>query len=531
VSGDGLTGERAPAVPAEAAGPRVRTGRILAVLIGAQLLIWIDNTILNVALKTLADPQAGLGATPEQLEWSLNSYTLVFAAFMLAGGACGDRFGRRNIFVLGLAIFGLASLWAAWSTSPASLIGARAVMGLGSALVVPTTLGVIRATYPEGPARSRAVALWSAASGLAIAIGPLLGGYLMEHFWWGSIFLVNVPVALVAVVAAGFVLPARQVDNRAGERPPLDVPGVLLSAAGLALLVYGIIEGGRLGDWREPGVWGPAAGGVVLLAVFTVVQLRARRPSFDVALFRNSAFTAAGVGVALAFFGLVGSMYYSVFYLQGVRGQSPLECGITLVPVAVGVLAGAPLGIALTRRLGPRLVAAPALLLVAGTLLGYAALGRTTPLLGYSGLLLAQGIGIGAASAPLTDAVVSLLPRQRAAAGAAITSVLRQVGAVLGVAVLGSLLAAVYRSEISGLTAGMPDALAAAVRQSAESARIALAAAGQADRTGAVDDAFVTAMHRTTVVAAVVATAGAAVVAIFMPGRARWAALRKEGEK
>jgi EmrB/QacA subfamily drug resistance transporter len=504
----------------------LRAGRVLMVLIGAQLLIWIDNTILNVALKTLADPRAGLGATPEQLEWSLNSYTLVFASFMLAGGALGDRFGRRSIFMAGVAVFGTASAWAAWSSSPESLIAARAVMGLGSALVVPTTLGIIRAIYPEGAARSRAVALWSAASGLAIALGPLLGGFLLEHFWWGAIFLVNVPVAALALIAARLLVP----QTRTKDSPPLDLPGVLLSAAGLALLVYGIIEGGRLGHWTGGRVWAPVLAGLLLIGVFVAVETRSDRPSFDMHLFRNAGFSAASVGVGLGFFGLVGSMYYSVFYLQGVRGQSPLQCGVTLVPVAVGVLIGAPLGMKLAAHLGPRLIAAPALAVVALTLLGYAGLGRSTPLVAYSGLLLVQGLAMGAATTPLTDAVVAVLPRARAAAGAAITSVLRQVGAVLGVAVLGSMLAAIYRSQVATTSAGLPPAVVAALRQSAEAGRFALHSAGLDARIQGVDDAYLTAMHRTTTLAAAVALLGALVVAVAMPGRDRWSVLREEGE-
>ncbi|MGF1663947.1 MAG: MFS transporter [Kineosporiaceae bacterium] len=515
--------------------PPARPGAVLAVLIGAQLLIWIDNTILNVALKTLADPVSGLAATPEQLEWSLNSYTLTFAACMLAGGALGDRVGRRTTFMAGLVVFGAASGWAAWSTTPESLIAARAVMGLGSALVVPSTLGLIRSVFPEGPQRSRAVALWSAASGLAIAIGPLLGGLLLERFWWGSIFLVNVPVVLVALVAARVVVPEAGADRDPAAPPAprvrLDIPGVLLSATGLGLLVWGTIEGGRLGDWTAVQVWVPMLLGVLVLAVFTLVEVRSRTPGFDLALFGDRAFAAAGVGVALSFFGLVGSMYYSIFYLQGVRGLSPLECGVVLVPVAVGVLVGAPSGMVLAARVGPRVTAAPAVAVVALTLLGYAGLAEDTSLWLYAGLLLVQGLAVGAATAPLTDAVVTVLPRDRAAGGAALNAVLRQVGAVLGVAVLGSLLAATYRSEVAPVTEQLPAPLAEAVDRSAEAGRPALAEAGLERLVPALDAAYLTAMHTTTVLAAAVALLGAVVVGVAMPGRRAWAAARESAAR
>lgn len=497
-----------------------RPGLILTVLVGAQLTIWIDNTILTVALKTLADPFIGLGASPEALAWSLNSYTLSFGACLLAGGALGDRLGRRSGLVAGMLVFGLASAWAAWSTSTGGLIAARAVMGVGSALVVPATLALIRSLF-DGAARTRAVALWSAASGLAIAIGPLLGGFLLEHFWWGSVFLVNVPVVIVSVVGALLVVP----EVRPAEHANFDLVGVLLSATGLGVLVYGIIEGGRRGDWLEAQVWGAVLGGLLVLAGFVVFELRTSTPSFDVLLFVDRAFASASIGVALTFFGLVGSMYYSVFYLQGVRSLSPLECGVVLTPVAVGVLAGAPLGIRLARSVGPRAAAAPALVVVSFSLLGYAVLEQETPLWQYGVLLLVQGLAMGVAIAPLTDAVVTVLPAARAAAGAAATSVLRQVGAVLGVAVLGSLLVSGYRRGVAGLADSQPPALGGAIRESAEAGRAAAAAADTPDLVPPIDVAFLDAMHTTTVVAAVVALLGAVAVAVAMPRRARWTEL------
>jgi EmrB/QacA subfamily drug resistance transporter len=511
----------APPVARRKAG----SGLVLAVLVGAQLMIWIDNTILNVALKTLADPVQGLGASPEALEWSLNSYTLAFAALMLTGGALGDRFGRRAVFVAGLVIFGVASAWAAWSPTTASLIAARAVMGVGSALVVPTTLGLVRSLFAEGRERTRAVALWSASSGLAIAIGPLLGGFLLKHYWWGSVFLVNVPVTAVAAVLALAVIP----EVRGTGEAHLDLVGVLLSAAGLSAFVFGIIEGGRLGDWTATRVWVPVAVGLLVIAVYLVVELRARRPSFDIRLFGNAAFTAASTAVSLSFFGLVGSMFYSVFYLQGVRGLDPLECGLVLVPIAVGVLGGAPLGIRLAGRYGPRLATAPALLVVAAMLWGYTLLGVDTPLWRYSVLLLVQGLAIGVAVAPLTDAVVTVLPAERAAAGAAINSVLRQVGAVLGVAVLGSLLTSTYRNRIEPVTAGLPAPVAEAVHESAEAARVAARAANLPQLLPSVDAAYLDAMHLTTIVAAAVSVLGAAVIALAMPDQRSWSLIRDRG--
>jgi EmrB/QacA subfamily drug resistance transporter len=493
-------------------------GVILLVLIGAQMMIWIDNTILNVALATLADPVKGLGASPEMLEWSINSYTLAFASCLLIGGSLGDRWGRRTTFWVGLVIFGLASAGAAFSGSAAWLLAFRGVMGVGSALVVPATLGLIRELF-DGAARTRAVALWSASGGLAIGLGPLVGGWLLEHYWWGSIFLINVPIAAICCIVGLIILPRVVAGTR------LDFPGLALSASGLGLLVLGIVEAGRLGDWTEPMVMILIAAGIVLLAGFVVVELRTRAPSFDVRLFGNPGFSAAGIGISLAFFGLIGSTFCSVFYLQGVQELTPLQCGAVVMPIALGVLVGAPIGMRISGAVGPRGGTAPCLVVVSGSMAAFWMLDAGTSLIAYDALLLVQGIGIGAAVAPLTDAVVTLLPSARAAAGAAVNAVLRQVGTILGVAVLGSLLVAQYREQIAPLAGLLPSPAAEGFHESAEAGRVTARAIGRSDLITQVNDAFLVSMHRTSLAAAGAVLLGAIVLWLVMPARRRWLAL------
>jgi EmrB/QacA subfamily drug resistance transporter len=488
---------------------------VLGVLVLGQLAVWLDNTILNVALRTLADPVRGLGASSGELEWGVGAYPLVFAALLFTGGVLGDRFGRVLTLTTGTFVFGAASAWAAYAGSARELIAARGVMGVGSALVLPATLSIITNVF--GPAeRPKAIAVWSGSSGLAIAGGPLLGGLLLEHFWWGSVFLVNVPLVALTLLGCALILPESR-DRAAGR---FDPGGLALSAAALFGLVYGIIRGGQVGSWARFDVLGPIAGGLALLWGFVALERRQRQPSLDIRLFRERTFTGASLAVMLCFFGLLGSMFYAVFYLQTVRGLAPLRAGGVLLPVAFGVALGAAVGERLVARFGVPAVCAPGLALVAATLYGYAGLGLHTDLWGYRGLLLAQGIGIGVVMAPTTEAMLAALPREKAGAGSAVNNALRQVGGVLGVAVLGSVLADLYQQRISPRLATIPATVLppparAAAGSTVEATASAAAAAGRADLLAAADSAYLRAMHVTTVVGAAVVALGVLVVLVF----------------
>ncbi|MFE9661403.1 DHA2 family efflux MFS transporter permease subunit [Streptomyces sp. NPDC005955] len=501
-----------PADPAPAS-PTPRQWLALSVLVLAQLAVWLDNTILNVALKTLADPDEGLGATPNELQWSISSYTLVFAVLLFTGGVLADRYGQRRVLLIGLGVFGVCSAWAAWADSPGELILARAVMGVGSALIMPATLSLIAEVF-DARHRAKAIAIWSGCSGLAIAAGPLLSGALLEHFWWGSVFLVNVPLVLVSVIGGYLLLPVA----RSLTRQRFDPVGVLLSTLGVLAVVYGVIEGGHRNEWLAWDVLGLIVLGLLLLVVFVLVELRIPHPSFDIRLFRNRRFTGASVAVMLTFFGLTGSQYYATFYLQGPRGQTPFEAGMTLAPVALGVLLGAPVSAVLVKRWGARLVVAGGMLIAAATFFGYVFFDTDTPLPWFWLLLVVQGLGLGASVAPTTEVIIAALPADRTGVGSAVNNSMRQIGGVLGVAVLGTVLVSVYRDRIGPDLAGLPPRVVEQAENSPEGARYMAEQAGLPQLVQAANDSFLHSMHVTTVIGGAMAVAGALIILFTFAG-------------
>src|SRR4051794_21905509 len=339
-------------VPAAENTGHPRRWAILAVLVVSLLVVVLDNTVLNVAMPTLADPVHGLGATQSQLEWAINSYTLVFAGLLFSFGVLGDRWGRKRFLIFGLIAFAVASLLSAYSDSAAQLIGARALMGIGGAAIMPVTLSIISNVF-DPRERGRAIGIWSGAVGLGVAIGPILGGALLENYWWGSVFLINVPVVLIGLVAVALLVPESR-DPRPGR---IDVVGVLLSVIGLVGLSYGIIDGGEHGFGR-PLVWAEIVGGLAVLAAFVAYELRISFPSLDVRLFRVPRFAAPVAVVGLVFFAAMGVMFFSSFYLQLVRGYSPLQTGLLFLPFAVAQLVFAPRSAAMVKLYGPKAVSA-----------------------------------------------------------------------------------------------------------------------------------------------------------------------------
>ncbi|WP_327008417.1 MFS transporter [Dactylosporangium sp. NBC_01737] len=476
---------------------------MLSVLVFAAVLIWIDTTILGIALERIADPRTGLGATPGQLQWAVGSYALLFATALFAAGALGDRYGHRTILVAGLTVFGAASVWAAWAGDATGLILARGLMGLGGAMMMPTSMAIIGATFP-GERRAGAIAVWSASSGVGVALGPLLGGVLVDHFWWGSVFLVNLPVVAVALVGVLMVVPNPKLVQR--RRP--DPLGLLLSTGGLALLAYGLIEAGQDTDWTRWQVWAPVLGGLVVLALFTVVEWQSKQPSFDPRLFRNSRFSAGNLALAALFFGITGQMFYGNFYLQGARGMSALETGLAFLPGAVGVALGSGIGARLAKRFGVGPVSGGALLVVAAGFLANLTFGLDTPLLWFCTVGLVSGIAMGMAIAPTVAAVIAVLPLDRMGAGSAVNNTVRQVGSVLGIALLGTILASTYRDRIAPALAGLPPSARDTAAPSAEHTRAVAEQLHRPDLAAAADDAFMTALHITAATGAVVAFAG-----------------------
>ncbi len=487
-------------------------------LVVGLLAIVIDNTVLNVALKTIADPAGGLGASQSQLEWAINSYTLVFAGLLFTFGVIGDRIGRKRMLMIGLALFGLGSLFSAYSHSPDQLIVARAVMGLGGAAVMPQTLSIISNVF-EPAERARAIGIWASAVGIGVAIGPVLGGVLLTHFWWGSVFLINVPVTAAGAVAAFILVP----ESRNPKPGKIDYLGVLASVVGLVLLVYGIVQGGDTGSWIRVDVLGPIAGGLAVLALFAWYETRISHPSLDVRLFRDRRLSASVGAIALAFFGMGGVYFFTSFYLQNVRGYSPLYAGLLAVPFAAAQLVMAPRSAALVGRLGVRAVAGAGIMLNTLSIAGYVLLGTSSPIWVLGVLYGIQGAGLGLAVPATTAAVMDVLPRERAGAGSALTNTARQVAVALGVAVLGSILAQSYRATMSPTLAALPAAAHGAASQSISATQAVAQQLGAAGRflIEPANAAYVQAMHVTTLSATALALVGGIAIIRWLPGRPR----------
>jgi EmrB/QacA subfamily drug resistance transporter len=492
-----------------------RRWTILGVLVVTLLVVVLDNTVLNVAMRTIADPRHGLGATQAQLEWSINSYTLVFAGLLFTAGVIGDRIGRRLMLVIGLAAFGLASLASAYAQTPDQLIWARALMGAGGAAIMPSTLSIISNVF-DPQERGKAIGVWAGAVGLGVAIGPVVGGTLLESFWWGSVFLINVPVIVAGLVAVSLIVP----ESRNPNPGRVDLVGVMLSIVGLVVLVYGIIDGGEHGFGRTQS-WLSILAGLAVLGAFLWYERRSDHPSLDVSLFRDRRFSAAVMSVGLVFFAAMGTFFFVAFYLQLVRGYTPLQAGLLMTPFAVAQLTFAPMSASRVKRYGPRAVCAAGLALVAIGLGGFAIVGAATPIWVLIVMMFIQGTGMANVIPPATESIMSSLPREKAGVGSAVSNTMRQVGGALGVAILGSLLAAAYRGEMADAVSGLPAQASAAATESIAGA---YGVAGHLGPAGgalidSANEAFVTAMHWAAGGSAIIAMLSMVVALVWFPRR------------
>jgi EmrB/QacA subfamily drug resistance transporter len=494
-------------------------GLILLTLSLAALIINLDTTIVNVALPALVRQ---LGAATTGLQWVVDAYNLVFAAFVLAAGSLGDRLGRKGMLLAGLGVFGGASLAGSLATTVGQLIAARAVMGLGAAMMFPATLSLLINVFTERRQRAAAIGVWGASAGVGIALGPIAGGWLLERYWWGAVFLFFVPVAAVVGALVAWRVPT----SRDPRTPRLDWRGLALSAAGMGLLVYGVIQAPGWG-WASAATIGTLTAGAAVLGLLVAAERATASPMIDVSLFRNPRFTAASGAVAIAFFALLGFIFLMTQYFQVVRGYSPLTTGVRLLPVAASVAVASVIGTRLAVRVGNKIIVGGGLAAFAAALWWISDVSRATSY----GIIVAQmvllGVGMGLTQAPATEAIMGAVPRHKAGIASAVNGSTRLFGGTLGVAVIGSVAASLYTSRLAALLPpGLPPRALTAARGSVGGAAVAaqhLARAGLGGPAGALDRAAVAAfLHSLTgacLVAAGVAAAGVVLVAFLLPAR------------
>ncbi|MFB7738198.1 MFS transporter [Streptomyces sp. NPDC056112] len=484
----------------------------LAALVASMLVLGFDMTILNVALPTMARE---LGASTGQQQWMADAYVVVFAALMLPAGLLGDRFGRRLMLIAGLAVFLAGSVVGALTGDVGGVIAARAVMGVGAALVMPLALSVLPSLFgPEE--RAKAVGVISAASALGLPLGPIIGGWLLNHFWWGSVFLINVPMAGLGVAACLRLLP----ETRDPASPKIGALSTACTATGLGALVYAIIEAPDRG-WGDPLVLAAFTAAAALLAGLVLRERREARPMLDMTLLARRGFLFNVIAATLVMFVLSGLMFVLPPYLQAVLGHDALGTGVRLLPMMGGLLVAAKGAQPVVARFGPRAVVAAGLVVLAfAALLG----SRTTVESGYGFTALwlsIAGVGFGFSVVPAMDGALAALPADRAGSGSGLLMTLRQVGGAVGIALLGSLLASAFRHRLD--VTGLPAETAHTAGQSVVAARLVAERTGSAHLAASANAAYVHGMGLVLLVGGIASVVAALLAAAFLPGGAQGA--------
>ncbi|WP_338699965.1 DHA2 family efflux MFS transporter permease subunit [Streptomyces sp. Q6] len=497
--------------------PRTRESRpdprrwwALGALVASMLVLGFDTTILNVALPTIAGQ---LGATTGQQQWMADAYIVVFAALMLPAGLLGDRFGRRRMLIGGLGVFLAASVVGALSSDAHGVIAARALMGIGAAFVMPLALSVLPSLFPREE-QTKALGAISAASALGMPLGPIIGGWLLDHFWWGSVFVLNVPMVAIGIIACLFLLP----ESRDPAAPKVDIVSTALTALGLGSLIYGIIEGPGKG-WTDAVVIGAFVTAAVLLGALVPRERGSARPMLDLSLLTHRGFLSNTLAATLGMFVLSGVLFLLPPYLQAVLGTDALGTGLRVLPLMGGMLLAARLAQPLVTRFGARAVVCTAL-----TVLAFAAfLGARTTVgsgYGFTALWLSiAGIGMAFAMIPAMGGAMATLDKDQAGRGSGLLSTVRQTGSALGVALLGALLAGAYSGRLS--TAGLPGPAADTARDSVVGAHAVAGKLGEPALAASADSAFVHGMTLALAVIGIAALAAALLTAALMPGRVR----------
>ena len=492
----------------------------LAVVCVSALIINVDNTILNVALPILVRK---LHATSSELQWIVDSYAMVFAGLLLVGGSLADRFGRRRLFLIGLTVFGAGSIGAAFSGSVNLLIMWRAVMGAGAALAIPSSLSIINDIFRDPKERARAIGAWGGTIGLGIALGPILGGLLLTRFWWGSIFIVNVPIVVAGFLGALMLVPDSK--NASAEQP--DPAGAILSIAGLGLLLWAIIEAPTTG-WTSGEVIAVGVASLAVLGTFVAWEAHSNHPMLKLGFLSDRRFSIAAAAESLGTFGLLGALFLQTQFLQFDLGYSPLQAGLRILPIAALLAVSAPLSSLVARLIGIKSTVASGLAAIAGGLWQVSAVSR--PAATYADVvpgLLLIGLGVGLFLPTATNSVVGSVPRGDSGIGSASNAVALQVGGALGVAVIGSLMSTRYRDHMIVALAGrhVPDAISHTILGSLGGALGVAASAGGVTGTllaHAARGAFMSGSKLALAVGAVIALGGAVLVVTRLPsGTAR----------
>jgi len=500
---------------AQSPGGRIYAERwwTLGVLSLSLVLIGLDNTILNVALPTI---QRTFLATAAELQWMVDAYVLIFAGLLLVMGALGDRYGRARALQLGLVIFAASSAVAPFATEITQLIAVRVAMGIGGALIMPSTLSIIANVFPPRE-RAKAITIWAGVSGLGIGLGPVVGGLLIENFAWGSVFLINVPIALISLLLGLRYVP----ESRNPTQPALDVPGAILSIGAVSTLVYGIIEAPGAG-WTDPVILATFAIAIALGIGFAWRETHTVEPMLDLSLFSDPRFTAGALAIALTFFAMFGLIFGLTQFLQFVLAKTALEAGALMIPLALGIPIGARISLKAVEHGGTNRVMAGGLFVVTLVLLSITQWTPTTDALLVSLTLFVLAFGLANVMAPGTGAIMAAVPAEKAGVGSATNDLFRQLGGALGVAVIGSVINTVYRDQMGDAVAGLPGPAAAAA---GDSVGAAVTIAGQLG--GAAGDAlaiaaragFTDALGVAAIVSSVVAIGTAVFVARAMPAR------------
>jgi EmrB/QacA subfamily drug resistance transporter len=484
---------------------------ILVAVYTAALAINLDVTIVNVALPSIAEE---LDAGTRGLQWVVDAYNLAFAALVLAAGSLSDRYGRRPALLVGLLGFAATSVVGALVTSTGALVAARVGMGVFAALIFPTTLSVISNTFTDRRQRAAALGGWGAVVGAGVALGPVTGGLLLDHFYWGSVFLALAPVALVAAGLAWWLVP----ESRDPSVPALDQPGLGVSVAMLTLLTWTIIEAPERG-WTDPVTLACFGVTAVLVGVFVAVERRAAHPMLDVRLFTDRRFSAASGAVMITFFSLAGFIFLITQYFQLVRGYGPLSTGARILPVAISIAIASVAGGLLAPRIGTRVVVTTGLLMFGSAMAWVSTAEVGTD---YWSVIVPQmvlmGLGMGLISTPATESIMLVLPPARAGVGSAVNDATRELGSTLGVAVVGSLFSSVYGARLADGAFGA--AGSAQLAQAKDSVAVATRlSAGDPTLLAAAQDSFMAGLHAACLLVAAVCLVGAVVAAFALPGR------------